>query len=98
MDNEQYEVEGLLGCRIYDNQEELLVKWVGYEKPTWEPRFRIVEDVPHVVRKFENLRKCLFELGADSSLRPDKVLGSKKLNGSVILLSMFLKHIFNVLF
>lgn len=33
-------------------EDEVLVRWEGFEEPTWEPLARIREDVPAMVRKY----------------------------------------------
>ena len=52
---EQYEVESLLRKRNYRNQIQYLVKWKGYPdyESTWEPRWRLSEDCPLLVKKFD---------------------------------------------
>ncbi len=34
---EEYEIEDIAQARTYKNQRQVLVKWTGYTKPTWEP-------------------------------------------------------------
>ena len=35
------------------NTIHYLIKWQGYDKPTWEPRKTIIIDVPDMVKQFE---------------------------------------------
>lgn len=53
----EYEVEDILDYRIRNNQEQYLVKWVGYEgdedKVTWEPRTH-VEHLTTLLQKFHS--------------------------------------------
>ncbi|KAJ7260972.1 hypothetical protein B0H12DRAFT_366328 [Mycena haematopus] len=37
----------------HDDAVEYLVSWLGYDKPTWEPRYSIVEDAPALVEEYE---------------------------------------------
>ena len=39
-----YEVETILKERTVRGQRQLLVKWVGYKKPTWIPKSSLIED------------------------------------------------------
>ena len=36
-DNEEWHVEEILDCRIYRRRLQYLVKWVGFDRPNWEP-------------------------------------------------------------
>jgi hypothetical protein len=49
-----YEVEKILDSRISKGQEELLVKWRGFDdhEATWEPLEVVREDVPDLVEQF----------------------------------------------
>jgi len=45
----EYHVDEILNSRIYYRQLEYLVKWTGYDEPTWEPaesvnKLQAVED------------------------------------------------------
>ncbi|KAF7373364.1 Chromo domain-containing protein [Mycena sanguinolenta] len=37
----------------HDDTVEYLVSWFGYDKPTWEPRYSILEDAPALVAQYE---------------------------------------------
>ena len=52
-DKEEYEVAEILDSRIYGRWKKLqyLVKWVGYEDPTWEPAMD-VENAKEAVEEF----------------------------------------------
>ena len=36
-DNEEWHVEEILDSRIYRHRLQYLVKWVGFDRPDWEP-------------------------------------------------------------
>jgi len=36
-DHEEYEVEAILASKRVRNRNKYLVKWTGYDQPTWEP-------------------------------------------------------------
>ncbi len=50
----RYEVEGILDKRTFGKVGELLVKWVDFELPTWEPYKDIERQLPKVVAEFES--------------------------------------------
>lgn len=54
LDNEEYEVERILGTRVVDGVEEVYVKWKGYSSRhnTWEPK--------------ENIRTCIYESASET--------------------------------
>ena len=44
-DEPEYEIEAILGQkRARGNQQQYLVKWKGYTRPTWEP-YSFVKDL-----------------------------------------------------
>jgi len=49
----EFTVESITGQRTYRGKQQYLIKWSGWEKPTWEPAASISEDVPDMVRKYE---------------------------------------------
>ena len=58
----EYTIERILGRRktLYISLDgevidlhELYVKWEGYDEPTWEPRWALMEDCPEFVRRWE---------------------------------------------
>ena len=50
---EEFEVEDILGSRVYRNREEFLVKWKGYptSESTWEPKENL-DNAPDVLSKY----------------------------------------------
>lgn len=50
---EEWVVEKLLRS----DGDQIEVKWKGYGETTWEPRDRLNEDVPEMVRAFETRRR-----------------------------------------
>ena len=36
-DNEEWHVEEILDSRIYRRRLQFLVKWIGFDRPNWEP-------------------------------------------------------------
>ena len=52
----QYVVEKLLRREIRNEKPGYRVKWKGYDEVTWQPEDELMEDVPDIVRKF-NERK-----------------------------------------
>jgi hypothetical protein len=64
-------VEKILKARTVDGTKELLTKWKGYEEPTWEPEETIKEDVPEMIKKFQQRKRSsrsYFFLSAFGSL------------------------------
>jgi len=51
-ENERYDVERIIGSRVRDGIPELRVQWVGYHRPTWEPR-AIVDRADELVAEYE---------------------------------------------
>lgn len=49
-----YKVEKILSHKLNGSKRLYQVKWVGYDKPTWEPRDKLLKDVPSVVNKYES--------------------------------------------
>ena len=41
-DSAMYQVEAIVGERTFRRQRQVLVKWVGWHRPTWEPRAEMV--------------------------------------------------------
>ena len=41
---ERYTVEALISDRRYHGQQQYLVKWKGYEEPTWEPVVYLMDE------------------------------------------------------
>ena len=55
VDNEEeYEVEDILDTRKRGRTLQYLVKWVGFDHPTWEPA-EFVKNSPTLVRRFHEL-------------------------------------------
>ena len=48
-----YKVEKILDKKTINNQTKYLIKWVGFNETTWEPAYKIKEDVPDLVKAFE---------------------------------------------
>jgi hypothetical protein len=48
---EQFPIEAIVDSRIFRRQPQYLVKWVGYDDPTWEPPKHVC-DAPLLVRGF----------------------------------------------
>jgi len=53
-----YVVKNIIGKKKLRGKTYYLVEWKGYprEEATWEPRERLIEDVPELVHRFETLR------------------------------------------
>ena len=49
-----YTISDILSHRGDGVNKEYLVSWVGYDEPTWEPAFVIMEDVPELVQRYES--------------------------------------------
>ena len=47
-----YQVSKIPDSRTQNGQKQLLVEWVGFEEPSWEPEETIREDVPVLVEQF----------------------------------------------
>ena len=52
IDEDVHKVEKLLDKRKYRRQVQYLVKWVGYDEPSWEPAKNIL--CPKLIEMFEN--------------------------------------------
>ena len=50
----RFVVEEIRKRRGYGNTSAYLVQWKGYTKPTWVEGTLLLQDVPHLVRKFES--------------------------------------------
>ena len=60
MEEETYEIECLQDHKVgRDGKTYLFVKWVGFteEENTWEPVETMREDVPHLVKKYFEVRE-----------------------------------------
>ena len=44
---QEYEIEALKEVRQRRGKRQFLVKWVGYDKPTWEPEGNLPEEMVH---------------------------------------------------
>lgn len=70
-----FDIEVLTGHRQQGRSWQVLVKWDGYEEPTWEPLDRLAADVPEMLRKYTNSvvnaqqRKSLVEALAKASAK-----------------------------
>lgn len=51
IDEDVHKVEKLLDKRTYRRQVQYLVKWVGYDEPSWEPAKNIL--CPRLIQIFE---------------------------------------------
>ena len=51
--NERYEISKILEFKIKNKIPGYIVKWKGYKEPTWEPRNILIEDVPKLIKKFD---------------------------------------------
>jgi hypothetical protein len=53
-----YVVKNIIGKKKIRGKTYYLVEWKGYprEEATWEPRERLIEDIPELVHRFETLR------------------------------------------
>ena len=52
IDEDVHKVEKLLDKRTYRRQVQYLVKWVGCDEPSWEPKKNIL--CPKLIQMFEN--------------------------------------------
>ncbi len=41
--DEEYLVEEILEARVHHKQKQVLVKWIGWQEATWEPRHEFVD-------------------------------------------------------
>ena len=41
---ERYLVEEILSERVFKGKVQYLVKWIGYNEPTWEPRANVLDE------------------------------------------------------
>ena len=53
-DESRYEVEEIRLSRMRNGVRQYLTKWVGYDKPTWEPASVIEEDAPEAAKEFKH--------------------------------------------
>jgi hypothetical protein len=60
---EQYDVQSLRDIRTKNGIPQMKVKWHGYDQMTWEPRARLMEDVPEMVRAFDRRQLRAVERG-----------------------------------
>ena len=51
--DEYYKVEKLIDRRKNKGKIEFLVKWRGYEEPTWQARTSLYKDIPGIVKNYE---------------------------------------------
>jgi len=49
----RYIVEAIVAQRTHKRKKQLLVKWIGYDSPSWEPHHVMKQDVPDMVLEFE---------------------------------------------
>jgi len=65
----QYTVERVLEMKVQNAQKSFLIKWEGYEKPTWEPETHLDKEM---IRAFEVERVktavCVFCKNADGAV------------------------------
>jgi hypothetical protein len=68
-EKEEYVVKSLRDARIKNGVAEIQVKWKGYgpDQMTWEPRTTLMEDVPHMVRKFDGRQSKLPKAGSKAN-------------------------------
>ena len=52
-EDDEYVVERLIRVKNFKGVQRILVKWKGYDETTWEPRAQLLEDVPEMVRAFD---------------------------------------------
>jgi hypothetical protein len=53
-EGDQYVVEKLIGKKRIKNKVLFLVKWSGFENPTWEPRASLIKQIPELIKEYEN--------------------------------------------
>ena len=53
--NEEYEVEEIIDSRFHRNKLQFLVKWVGYQDPTWQPETDVVGNADEAIETFYRL-------------------------------------------
>ena len=53
--SQMYEIEKILDKRTKDGHVEYCIKWKGYAlcEATWEPRWRLMQDCPKLVKEFD---------------------------------------------
>ena len=53
-EEEEYEVEAILDSKRHRGRLQYLVKWVGYQEPTWEPKTHVIRNAQESVDEFHN--------------------------------------------
>ena len=51
-DEEEFEVEEILDSRIHRRKLQFLVKWVGYNEPTWQPETDVKGSADEAIAEF----------------------------------------------
>jgi hypothetical protein len=51
-DQEYFQVESVMNWRRSGRSVELLVNWLGFDEPSWEPMEQLAKDVPQLVKEF----------------------------------------------
>ena len=53
--SQMYEIEKILDKRTKDGHVEYCIKWKGYalSEATWEPRWRLMQDCPKLIKEFD---------------------------------------------
>ena len=51
--NDRYQISKIIEFKIKNKIPGYIVKWKGYKEPTWEPRNILIEDVPKLIKKFD---------------------------------------------
>jgi hypothetical protein len=50
--SQKFHVEEILDDRYVEETKQVLVKWLGFDEPTWEPEQVIQEDVPKILESY----------------------------------------------
>ena len=49
---EEYEVKEILDSRLHQGRIQFLVKWEGYDEPTWEPTTNLTTNAKETIAEF----------------------------------------------
>ena len=54
-EEEEYEVEEIVDSRLHRGKLQFLVKWTGYDEPSWQPESDVVGNVDEAISDFYHL-------------------------------------------
>ena len=50
---EKFEISKILDFKRKNGKDYYLIKWKGYNKPTWQMYDTLIEDVPRMINKYD---------------------------------------------